>query len=168
MRITVHLNRYYDWDPVPDGVQVTEADLASKRAKPANGGGYLMRVAKDAPVGATHTTVMLPEHELCAMIIADAIRDHRTDHTRSSAVANYLARHTMPHHAHRSWIEAIEVEDDAPDEALIRKMLKPHVDAGHIEVDDIEAILKSYLTPLDNDGHADHLHAHFGVKKGTP
>lgn len=74
MRITVHLNKYYDWDKVPGDVVVTQADIEAKRVKPAMDGGWLMRVAKET---ATHTEVHMPESQVIAKIVHDKCRTPR-------------------------------------------------------------------------------------------
>jgi len=128
MRVIVHVNKFYDWVPVPADVTVTQADITSEKVKPASGGGWLMKVTQNQP---THTHVQLPEGEIIAKIIHDKCRPEggRTL-TRQQAVAFYLSENVMPHHAHRSFITSFEVEDDGPDEALMRSMLARHTVSG--------------------------------------
>ena len=102
MRIIVHVNKCYDWVPVPSDVTVTQADIAAERVKPASGGGWLMKITKNVQ---TDTVIGLPEEQIIAKIIHDKTRPEggRTL-TRQQAVAFYLSENVMPHHAHRSWM----------------------------------------------------------------
>jgi hypothetical protein len=161
MRIVVHLSGFYDWEPVPADVEVTDADVKAKRVKPSNDGRWLMRVTKK---GDTHTDAHLPENELIELLIHDMIRDRQVL-DREQAVARYMARHVMPHHAHRAWMKDFDVQDDGPDESLFDQMLKPHVAAGNIDQDDFEAMREAYTKPADVASHCDVLHGHFGTKK---
>jgi hypothetical protein len=164
MRVTVHLNKFYDWVPVPDDVKVTDADIKAEKVKPSGGGGYLMRVPK---VGDTHTTVTMPEEQVIAKIIHDKTRPEggRTL-TRKQAVAFYLSEHVMPQQAHRTWITKVEVHDpDGPDEAMMRAMLAPHVASGNIDAADVEAHVAAYKETATSDDHVAQLHAHFRVGK---
>ena len=126
MRVVVHVKKFYDWEPVPGDVVVTQADINAERVKPAaNDGGWLMKVTKTIK---SHTQVNLPEEQIIAKIIHDRTRpEGGRVLTRKQAVAFYLSENVMPHHAHRSWISGVEVHDDGPDEKLIRAMLAPHV-----------------------------------------
>lgn len=164
MRIVVHVSGYYDWEPLPDGVEVTDADIKARRVKPATsgtGGGWLMRVAKK---GETHTEVCLPEEELIALLLQDAIRERQIQ-TRSEGVAKYLARHVMPHHAHRTWMDDFEVQDDGSNEAHFAKLIDEHVAAGTLEPEDKDAMLAAYREPVQAGHHEAHLQNHFGAKK---
>lgn len=161
MHVTVHLSGHYDWEPLPADVVPTDADINSKRVKPAMGGGWLMRVPKKRE---THTTVHMPESEIVALVIADAVRDHAA-HTRAEAVGHYLSRLVMPHHAHRSHMRGFDVLDDGPDEALIHSAIAPHVEAGNIAAEEVDEIVAAYMTPLESSHHIDHLHRHFKVAK---
>lgn len=171
MNITVHVNGYYDWVPVPADTKVTPEDIRAKRVKPASGPSangtipYLMRVSRK---GVTHTSITLPEHQIAEMIIQEMIKE-KTALTRHEAVGHYLARHVMPHNAHKSWMTGFEVHDDGPNEELFRKKIAEHVDAGNIEDLDVEELVQQYLSNADggSDSHVDHLHKHFGVKKGA-
>ena|SRR5277367_3433398 len=163
MRIVAHHSKFYDWEPVPDDVKVTVADLASGKAKPmARGAGYLMKVTKELP---THTEIMLPEAQVIAKIIDDKTRPSggRTL-SRKDAVAFYLSEHVMPNHAHRTWVTKFEVQDDGPDEKLARAMLGEHVTAGNIEASDLEAHVAAYMEKTSNADHGMHLTTHFKVK----
>src|ERR1019366_8635762 len=147
MRVTVHLNKYYDWVPVPEGTVLTDADKKSDKVKPAGGGGYLMQATKK---GETHTTVTLPEEQVIAKIIHDKTRpEGGRKLTRKQALAFYLSEHVMPHHAHRTWVTKVEVHNDGPDEKMMRVMLAPHVTAGNIPATDVEAHVAAYMEPAD-------------------
>ncbi len=157
MRIVIHVSKYYDWEPVPAGVAVTDADKVAGRVKPSVNGGWVMRVTKS---GNTHTEIQMPEHQVHACALESHLRD-KVVLTRAQAVAKYVARDVMPHHAHRSWMTKVETHDDGPDEALFRAAIKRMADVGKIEPEDIESLVAAYLTPAD---HAAHLTQHFGIK----
>jgi hypothetical protein len=124
MRVTVSVKKFYDWEPVPGDVVVTQQDISSEKVKPAANGGWLMKVTKNLE---THTQVNLPEEQIIAKIIHDRTRpEGGRVLTRKQAVAFYLSENVMPHHAHRSWITGFEVHDDGPDEKMARAMLAPH------------------------------------------
>jgi len=133
MRVIVHLSKFYDWVPVPADVTVTTSDIQAERVKPASGGGWLMKVTKEAT---THTQINLGEHQVIAKIIHEKTRPEggRT-FTRRQAVAFYLAENVMPHHAHRLWFTDIKVHDDGPDLALFRSMMGVHLvsEAGRVK-----------------------------------
>lgn len=161
MMVTIHVSSYYDWEPVPADVVVTDSDIKSGRVKPSGGGGWLMRVTKK---GDTQTTVALPEEEVINAIIGEMTRGDKTHLTRAQAVSRYLSRHVLHHHAHRNWFKHIEVDGDQPDEALFLAMLAPHIAAGNIEEEDVESLTAAYMTPATNEDHCRHLHQHFGMK----
>lgn len=162
MRIVVHVNKYYDWVPVPSDVQVADTDVRSGLVKPASGGGWSMRVTKEA---VSHTTVCIPEAQVIAKIIHEKTRPEggRT-FTRRQAVAHYLAEQVMPHHAHRDWITDFEIHDDGPDEAMCRSMVQTHVDAKNIHQNDLELHVASYIEAADHTAHTAHLRSHFKVE----
>jgi hypothetical protein len=126
MRLVVHISKFYDWETVPSNVKVTDADIKGEKVKPSANGGWMMKVTKKPP-GGTFTTVGMPEEQVIAKIIHEKTRPEggRTL-TRKEAVAFYMSENVMPQEAHRSWIKKIEVEDDRPDEKMIRSMLAPH------------------------------------------
>jgi len=159
MRIVIHVHTYYDWEPVPTDVQVTEADIKARRVKPASNGGWVMRVTKK---GDTHTQINLPEHQIAALIVEGIIRD-KVVHSRADAIAHYLSRHVMPHHAHRNWMKAVETDDDGPDAVQFRALIDRHVEAGNIESEDVDGLVEAYLRPAE---HARHISNHFGIKGG--
>lgn len=167
MRITAHVHKFYDWEPIPSGVAVTEEDVRLNRVKPAAGGGYVMRVTKIAD---THTTMVMPESMIIETILQEHIRE-KSAITRLEAVGHHAARHVMPHHAHKSWINHFEVEDDGPNEELFRAKAAALVAARKpsgealIEPEDVEELVAKYLKPAMAEHHADHLHTRFGVAK---
>lgn len=166
MQIVVHISSFYDWQPVPPDVEVSPEDIAAKLVKPSSTGGWMMRVERQA---ATHTHVAVPEHEIATTIIGDAIREH-TALTRAKAAAVYLARHVMPHHAHRSAIQRFEVEvDDAAPDAFAAQ-LAVHVAAGHVPQADVADLIAAYAAPTTSAGVIAALCDHFRVtpQENTP
>jgi hypothetical protein len=163
MIVVVHVHTHYDWEPVPPDVTVTEADIAARKVKPGVGGAWLMRITRK---NATHTTVQIPESEIVSFIVAEMVRDKRVI-TRKEAAAGYLARHTMPHHAHPKWFTRIEVHGDQPDAALLHAEVARHVAAGNIEAESVEDMVAAYLEPVDDATHVAHMRKHFGIKEAS-
>lgn len=164
MRIVVHQNKFYDWDPVPSDVVVTPTDIASGKVKAASrAGGWLMRVVKECD---THTTINIPEEQIIAKMIHNRCRPETNNEpiSRKQAAAFFLAENILPHHAHRSWITKFEVHDDGHDETMARAMFAPHIEADNIQADELEEHIAAYVEDADAKDHADHLHAHFKVK----
>lgn len=161
MRIVIHVDKHYDWEPVPDGVQVTKQDVDSLRVKPGAGGQMMMRVTKERT---TYTEIMLAEQSLVDMILRGTIREGIPLMTRRQAVTTMLAREVMPHHAHRSWMQHAEVHDDGPDEKLFRSLVQRQIDAGNIDAEELEPMVAAYMEPATADDHRDHLHKHFRMK----
>ena len=145
-----HLTKFYDWEPVPADVKVTQQDIASGKVKPDAAGAWKMKVTKD-PVGGTTGEIMIPEEQIIAKVIHDRTRPEggRTL-TRKEAVAFYVSEDVMPHFGQRSWVKKFEVHDtEKPDEALMRKMMAPHVEDGNLTPAEVEAHLIAYKEPAD-------------------
>ena len=165
MRVTIHLNKSYDWVKVPSDVVVTPADVASGKAKIGTQGEYLMKVPKP---GDTHTTILLSEQQLLAKIVHEKCRPEggRTL-SRAQAVAFYVGEHCLATEAHRSWVKGVEVHDSGHEisESGMTDALALHVEAGNIPADDVKAHLDAYLATADSQALADHLTKHFRVGK---
>jgi hypothetical protein len=139
MRLILHHTKFYDWVPVPSGTKITQADIASGRVKPdAREDRWRMRVAIEQP---THTMIGLPESQIIAKIIYEKCRPDgmRAALTRRQAVTAYVAAHTLPNHAHHSWLTGVEVHDDGPDEKLFRAIVAPHLVAESARVSGCKA-----------------------------
>ena len=163
MKIVVHVDGFYDWQPVPGHVEVSEADIAAKRVQPSNTGGWLMRVPRREP---TYTDVSIPENQILAMMIEGFVRDGIV-YTRKQAVGVYMSRYIMPHHAHRAWTRDIEMSDDGPVEADAMAMFTTHVNAGTLHEEDLDILMQAYLEPAQQDDHVAHLRKHLCSKKET-
>ena len=166
MNVVVHVKKFYDWEPLPDGVEPTNADIVALRVKPAFGGsnnktGWLMRVSKDMK---TYTSVNMPEAEVIAFGIGVWIREKRIM-TRAETVAAYIQRHVMPHNFHRSWISGFETSDDGPDVETFKGYLMTHVEAGNIDNDDVSQLLEAYVKDAGAVGLSDDLENYFNVKR---
>jgi hypothetical protein len=168
MRIVIHHTEFYDWEPVPDDVQVTDADIRAGKVKPlARGAGWLMKVTKEI-AGGTHTQLNLPEEQILAKIVHDKTRpEGGRILSRKEAVALFVAENILPHQAPRKSLTKFEVHDDGPDEKLARAFLAPHIEANNIEKDDLEEHIAAYLEPTQAVDHVDHLHTHFKIKAVT-
>lgn len=174
MQLTIHLSKYYDWEPLPDGVEPTEADIRALRVKPtanpvAGKSSWLMKVTK---IGPTHTSVGLPENQVIAFCVGGWTQDKRVL-TRAQAICEYVRRHVAPHHFHRKWVTDVELVDSGADKALFEKTVGAHVDAGNIptgtgEDDNVAAeMLVAYLEDRGEPGLRDDLLAAFGVVGGA-
>lgn len=169
MRICVHVSQFYDWEPVPDGVEVKPIDVQQKRVKPAAGGGWLMRVKKvaqgdDGTPRDTHTDVQMPEREIVATIVQDMVRD-KVARSRSEAVCLQMSRHVMPNHAHKNWMKAVELDDDGPDTKTFDDMVAAQVVAGNIETESVAEMRDLYLAKSDV---ANAVRKHFGIAEVSP
>lgn len=160
MRIIIHVNAHYDFEPVPDGVAPTQADINGGRVKQNAAGKWLMRVKKFRP---THTEVMMPETQVIAQMVMDLLRN-KVVVTRSEAVGRYLSS-VMVEHAHPKWMHDVEVHDDGPDEALFSGYVAAHVACGNISKDDLVDLKEGYMTA---DDHVKCLKAHFKIKDTLP
>ncbi len=163
-RIVVHHTKFYDWEPVPSDVKITDDDVKAGRVKQTRDGLWKMRVTKTVPDGAsTHTTILMPEAQVIEKILHQRLRPDGGDVcTRSEAIAHYLQQNQLPHHTNRKWLTKIEVEDDGPDEKLARAMFAEHVKAKNLEDADFDEHMEKYLVKED---HVKHLHEHFKVKQ---
>ena len=167
MQITIHINNYYDWEPLPAGVEVTSEDISAKRVKtstatnPDGSPVWLMRVSRE---GDTTTSVSLPESQIQALIIEAAIRDKRVV-GRAEAAALYLGRHVMDHHAHRKWMRSFEVASGEPEPDAFLLSVARHVAAGNISPDDQDDLTDAYNAPATNEDIAAALASHFRVKE---
>lgn len=161
--IVMHVNRYYDWEPLPPGAaEPTQRDVQSLRVKPGANGQWMMRVPKDAD---THTTMHITEDDVAQHLVRDVVR-YKMLRTRREALAHHVAEVHVGHHAHRKWIKRFEASVDAPtpsDVASIEKLVDALVEAGKLEPEDKPEILAAYTAPATSDEHVAGLHAHFGV-----
>jgi len=161
MRVVFYHSQYYEYDPVPDDVAVTQADVDARLVIPSaahpvpdkpflHPANWRMRVTKDL---ATHTVVNIPESNIFHTAFHKHVRPMRL--TRRQAVALHLDKDVVPERFPRESITSIEVEDDGPHEETHRALLDPHLangkidDAGHAE----------HLAAL-TEHHDDHSHAH--------
>ncbi len=171
MHAILHLNRFYNWEPVPRDVTVTPVDVASGKVMPDRNGGYRMRVVRQGP---TFLTCCITESIIIAKIIhekTDVRRRAGRTFTRKQAVAHVIMEHLLDGAAEWAWITSVEVHDDGPDEKLFREMLEPHTKSFHgrtgnlaIDPKDVRAHVAAYMEPATAKDHAEHLTQHFGTK----
>lgn len=190
MRIVIHVKNHNSWEPVPRDVVVTPEDVAAGKVRPAAAGGFLMKIPR---AGETHVECQLTESTLIGQIIRSYTDKNKQAIilTRSEAVAEYLADQVVPHWTNRKHMRHIEIFDDGPSEELFRAMLQPHLEADHgraagknIDAEDVDELVKAYLTPLETDhkehhhvegtapehglGLHAHLHQHFKLRPSAP
>lgn len=171
MRVFLQHAKYYEWAPVPADVKVTQADIDAGRVKPSASGGHLMKVTLPAPYDGHSTMFSITEGQVISKIIHAYCENSKCAvvSTRAEAVARHI-RENLAHHTHSKWVTRVEVEDDGPNEAEFRAALAPHLEADHgsapgknIEADDVDALVKAYMTPIGAAGHVDHLTKHFRI-----
>lgn len=210
MHVHIRLSKFYDWDPIPKGVVVTEQDIAAGKVMPGRDGAYRMRVVKIPVGGMTKRTCHISEGTLVEKIIeekSDVRKKAGRTLTRHEAVAHLIADQLLEGAAEWDWILGFDVEvDDGPSEELMRAKLAPHTTADHgrrlgrknVPPEHVEDHVAAYLgqfkplpkasfadpekpttpemethiaaaKPIRADNHKaleDHLHSHFGVKRG--
>jgi hypothetical protein len=174
MRVVAHLKAFYDQVPVPEGTEVTKADIAAGRARmKRDGSGWTMRVKKTVD---THNLTALPELEIVKHAISLAMPKRGAQLlTRKQVVADYLATQPYVDAFDHGDIKHFEVHDDAgPDEKLFRETAAPFLSALYaptgkplLSAEQLEKMVAAYLEPLDAQGHVDHLHTRFGVAKAV-
>lgn len=154
MWVIIRLSAFYDWDPIPKGVVVTEQDIAAGKVMPGMDGGYRMRVVKRPPAGTTRTC-HISEGALVEKIIEEKsdIRKAGRTLSRNQAVAALIADQLLPNAAEVDWITGFDVHDDGPSEELLRAKLAPHTEAQHgrrpgranVPKDHVETHVAAYL-----------------------
>lgn len=165
MRIFIHVSSFYDWEPVPADVEVTEADIKALRVKPADTGGWLMRVSKSLPNGElTHTDVQMPEGELVALIIDDAIKQ-RNFLNRAEAAGHYVARHVAAHNFHRAWVKSVEALDEGGEPEKFAAEVDRFVEVGRLSAEDKDDLLERYAEQFTTAELEAFLQKRLGVKK---
>lgn len=178
MHVVLHVTGYFDWEPVPADVEVTDEDIEAMRVKQGQSGQWLMKVEKTEDVR-THTSIGIPESELFVAVVAEMTRGDKQPLSRLQAVYRYISRFHLDHNTHPDWIDEVEVDTDpvttiaeaGGDAALaaqsiegqLRAYLAEHVAAGNIQTRDVERLVKKYLEPSTSSDLVDHLHEVFGV-----
>lgn len=161
MRILVHVNKFYDWEPLPADVVPTPADIKANRVKPTATGSWLMRVPKEAN---TFTDVQIPESEIVSLIIHDAVKEGMF-HTRAEAAGHWLGRHIAQHHFHRNWVTKIEAVDDGPVATLLDAEYQRMLSADLLKEEDRALLFEKYEEVFTNDQLAEHFYTRLGAKK---
>jgi len=174
MRVAISLSKFYNWDPVPKGVVVTEEDIAAGKVMPGRDGAYRMKVVK-APPGGTEHLVTVSESTLIEKIIEEKSDVRKAGRTlsRRQALAHLLQDNIIPGQFEWDWIKGFAVHDDGPNEELMRSKLELHTKAEHgrrpgrmnVPVEHVEDHVKAYMESTTAADHVDHLHLHFGIKK---
>lgn len=178
MQVVLHVNGYYDWEPIPSDVKVTDEDIEAMRVKPGQNGEWLMKVEKSEEVR-TQTLITIPEEELFVALVAEMTRGDKQPLTRAQAAFRYVARFHLDHNTHPDWIDEVEVHADplttvasaAGDaeleansyEAKLRAYLATHVAAGNLQERDVNRLVKKYFEVSAQKDMVDHFHAMFEV-----
>lgn len=165
-QVVLHVNGYYDWEPVPKDVTVTDEDIEAMRVKQGQDGSWLMKVEKTENADSL-TTISVAEDELFVTIVGEMTRGDKQPLTRLQALHRYIARHHLDHNTHQDWIDEVEVDDSGPDEAGLRAYIDTHVKAGNIKERDVERLVAKYMEPSTATHHVDHLHNMFEVSSET-
>jgi hypothetical protein len=160
MQVVMHVNAYYEWEPVPDDVTVTQDDIDARRVKPAQNGKWLMKVEKDGP---TYSTFNVPEDDLHQTLVNEMARGAKQPMTREQLAHRFVTLHQLHHEAHPSAVQEVEVHDDGPDEAGLRALLDTHVKCKNIRAADVERLVAKYLEPSSADSHVAFFHQAYGV-----
>jgi hypothetical protein len=160
MRILIHVKKFYDWEPLPDGVEPTEQDIKATRVKPAADGRWLMRVPQDR---ASYTEIQLPESELIALIMQDAVKEG-IFLNRAEAAGNWIGRHIASHHFHRTWVTKIEVVDEGPVRAIFDAEFTRLRDANQLQDEDLDLLVDKYEMPFNDAALVSHFNTRLGVK----
>ena len=109
MHLTIALRGFYDWIPVPEGVEISEDDQKSGRIKADVAGKWLMRVPCKAE---THMDVGIHEATVISQVAMRAKVGRPI--SRLAFVGEHLRNDVIPQHAHRSHLGQVEVQDDGP------------------------------------------------------
>jgi hypothetical protein len=188
MILVAHLKKYYDWDPIPPNVVVTEQDIFSGKVMPGRlKGDYRMKVPKEPLPGrckmhgiCTTRTCTISEGLVCEKIIEEKASVRKAGRTlsRNEAAALILQDHLLTEeHVEWQWLIGFEAHDDGPSEELLRAKLEPHLVADHgrrnrknIPPEDLPLHVAAYLkdwTPFPTPSFSDvekptdaELHAH--------
>lgn len=176
MRVVVHHTEYFEWEPVPPDVTITEADVAAGKVRPAARQmpgtdrlapvNWTMRVAKTAPNG-THTEAHVPDEMIFHTLFHRDVRPLRL--SRRQGLALHLAKYVYPERLPTSSITDVEVHDDGPAVAAVKALLDTHVAAGNIDASEhaehMAKFTESHAPHKSHaDAHTEHLRTHFRVK----
>ena len=170
MRVTVHHTRFYEWDPVPEDVLLTEQDVLSGKIRPAARqlpgkprlwhGNWDMRVTRELD---THTEFHVDEATIFHALFHKDVRALRL--TRRQAVALLLSKYAVPERFPEAPATDVMVHDDGPDEAVFRSLISAHLASGLLNQAQHDEHVSKYLeTHSDHSAaHEEHLRGHFGL-----
>ena len=146
MRIIAHVTKFYDWKPVPENTEVTEADIAAARVKPDANGGWLMRITVSMP---SSTQILIGEGDIAAVIFQAKMKDGEFLN-RAQAAKKRIAVDTAKHHFHRAWISGFQVEDDGPMVEAFEQEFNRLLAAHLVQEEDRAEMLEAYAHPFTN------------------
>lgn len=170
MRITVHHTRYYEWEPVPEDVILTEQDVLAGKVRPAArqipnkprlwSGNWDMRVTREAD---TYSEFHVDEASIFHAMFHRDVRSLRL--SRKQAVALLLSKYAIPERFPEATATDVTVHDDGPHEDTIRNLLAPHLASGLVNQAQHDEHVSKLLEhhPHHGKAHEKHLRAHFGL-----
>ena len=131
---------YYDWAPVPEGTQITEADVTALRVKQMTNDSWHMRVDVERD---THNDANIPELAICDRMASLELlgRPQSREATVAEIMTGVYRHHLSPKH-----IESISVHDSGPDRDLYVAELARQ---GITDPDRVDAALAEYLDGAD-------------------
>lgn len=184
MRVLIHVLQHYDWLPIPENTKVTPEDVAAGKVKRHADGAFKIRVVRDSP---THVEAFIKEDDIVAKIVEVYQPPPQGDGSminRREAAARIMSRAILPLWADRRHIDVdkdFEVHDDhdLPEEraknalafearlAELSKIQNARTGQPLIAPADVAELVAKYAEPTTHKHHVDHMHAHFGLKKGA-
>lgn len=133
MRVHVEISGYYDWEPAPENMVVTQEDVNALKVKQMADGEWHIRVTKDVdhlrPEHRYHD-VGIHEEMLCQRLAA--LEFLGREPSRREVIAEIL-RDNFRHHLHRSHLVKINLHEDGPQPELYKACL---LAAGVKQVDE--------------------------------
>lgn len=118
MIFQIDLDKYYEWEPAPDGYNPTDEEIASLDYKPSANGGWLKKILVEDD---SHTAINIPESEF---VDAEAAAKRKgKGFNRKMFAAWYIDEVVMRHHAPQHAFQHIHVHDDDELEKLLNQML---------------------------------------------
>lgn len=155
MRVHLDVSGFYDWVPVPEGIEVTPADVRAGLAKEMADGMWRMRVERNRD--STHA-MGIPEAAVCDRLAA--LEANGEDSSRQDVVAD-LSKHSLKQHLKKRHMRTLTIEDDGPSEAAMALALASRGVTGPAADD----ALARYMAGKQGDALAAHLRTLLGIEQ---